>query len=243
MKKILTIIVSIIVFLATSVKTVNATSLTNNNQYKPYKTGYTTTDVYVKEKKSVDSENKDFFVQNTLVYYNRIDDEWARLENGGYIQLNKISDEKSAWRYQIPAYSGKKSWMGYNLFGSGTNQYALQQLAETDQDGLRKVDGRYCVAIGSHFGTVIGQKFDLVLENNVVIPCVMGDQKADCHTDSSNIFTQNGCCSEFIVDQTLLNSAAKQSGDVSSVSEKWDSPVVTVIVYDENALTNNEEVK
>ncbi len=218
-----------------------ADSLSSN--YRLYKTGYTVEDTYVKEEKDVDSENKDFLIQNTKVYYSKINEEWGKLANGGYIRLESVSSEKTTWQYQIPTYSGKKSWMGYNLFGSGTDQYKLQQLAETDRNGLRKVEGRYCVAIGSHFGTAIGQKFDLILENNVVIPCVMGDQKADCHTDSANIFTQNGCCSEFIVDSAGLNPDAMQSGDVSSINEKWDSPVVTVVVYDENVLTNNEEVK
>lgn len=201
-----------------------------------YMMGFINEDTYVKDKKSMDSENIDFLITNKKIYYTKVDDSWGKLPNGGYIKLDSISDEKVSWSYQVPEYSGKKSWMGYNLFGNGTNQYTLQQMAETDENGLRKVDGRYCVAVGSHFRTSIGQKFDLILENNVVIPCVMGDQKADCHTDASNIFTQNGCCSEFLVDSKVLNNSAKTSGDISSINNSWDSPVALVIVYDENIL-------
>jgi hypothetical protein len=83
------------------------------------------------------------------------------------------------------------------------------------------------VAIGSHFNTEIGQYFDLVLENGIVIPCVMGDQKSNRHTDSSNIVTvASGCASEFIVDRTVFR------GAVVNQYKGWDSKVKKIIVYD-----------
>lgn len=39
----------------------------------------------------------------------------------------------------------------------------------------------------------------------------MADQKADCHTDDSNIVTvANGCMTEFVVDFVNLNGDAKE---------------------------------
>ena len=203
----------------------------------PYQVGYTCTDAAVYKTRGEDVER--YLIKNTLIYYEEVDEGWVKLaETGEYIKKDTIGEKQTMLCYEIPQNSGKKSWMGDNLFGTGTNQYAVQQLATTDKNGLKKVGNRYCVAVGSHFGLSIGQKFDLILENNTVIPCVMGDQKADCHTDAANIFTVNGCCSEFIVDSSCLNEAAKFSGDISSINERWQSPVKMVATYEdgENVL-------
>lgn len=145
--------------------------------------------------------------------------------------------------YDIPLYPGMKKWMGYKLFGRGSKQYRLQQYCITDSFGLRGVDGLYTIAIGSRFGTKIGQRIDLVLENGTVIPCVMGDQKADIHTDETNTFsntTRNLCCSEFIVDAARLKSEAAHRGDASFVHDIWQSPVTKIVVYDINILDELE---
>jgi hypothetical protein len=64
----------------------------------------------------------------------------------------------------------------------------------------------------------------------------MGDLKADKDTDSSNIFTSNGCCSEFIVDSATLHSTAKLTGNISDLNEDWNSPVIKIKVYSNNIL-------
>lgn len=207
--------------------------------YSQYKTAYVSSDTYETDLKG----NKLRFIgQNETIAYNEVisnlgEEKLIKLSTGGYIKKSVISEtRKETDDYDIPDYSGKKSWMGYDLFGFATRQYQLQQMAVTDNNGLRTVNGRYCVAVGSAFGTAIGQKFDLVLQNGEIIPCIMGDQKADCDTDGANIFTRNGCCSEFIVDPQNLYSSAMVSGDISSISSRWNSPVSKIRVYKENVL-------
>lgn len=138
----------------------------------------------------------------------------------------------------IPSYSGFKSYMGYTLFCTSSNQYKLQQFAETEEKtGLRMINNRYIIAVGSGVYSEIGQYVDLILENGTTIQCIIGDQKADCHTDASNLITYHSdCCSEFIVDMSSLNSTVKQMGDVSYMYEEWQSPVEKIIVYDTNYL-------
>lgn len=144
--------------------------------------------------------------------------------------------------YDVPEYSGFKSWMPYNLFGKKTNQYKLQQIAHTGEYGIRYVDEYACIAVGSFADTKIGQRIDLVLENGTIIECVMADQKADKHTDKNNIITvHSDCCSEFIVDKETLDKTAKRSGNMSSICEEWDSPVVQFYIYEENVLENVTE--
>ena len=133
--------------------------------------------------------------------------------------------------YEIPDYPGKKTYMSYKVFGGKSNQKKLQDKAITDENGIRMVDGRYCVAIGTMANVVIGQLVDLVLANGTIIPCIVGDVKAEKDTDPTNTFSPNGCCSEFIVDLTNLESMAKKRGDMSFICEEWQSPVKQIIVY------------
>lgn len=175
-----------------------------------------------------------------LIYDDIISDRYAT-----EVDTENIKDEysyKVLNEVDIPSYSGFKSYMGYKSFNTSSNQYRLQQEATTDTEtGLRMINDRYIVAVGSGVGTYIGQYFDLVLENGTVIPCVMGDQKADCHTDGSNLITvHSNCCSEFIVDTSMLNETAKQMGDISYIYNEWQSPVDTIIVYDMDYETDAE---
>lgn len=127
-----------------------------------------------------------------------------------------------------------ETWMPYTAITSrGSKQYKLQQIAYTGDYGIRMVNGRYCVALGSHFGCEIGQYFDLILANDEVIPCIMGDVKSNKHTDSANIVTiSTNCLSEFIVDRQALNRNAKRDGDISSCCKEWESTVKQIKVYE-----------
>ena len=148
--------------------------------------------------------------------------------------------------YEIPEYGGMKKWESCRCFDSNTKQKQLQQLAETDKNGIRTVNGRYCVALGTHFTENIGQYVDLILENGEVIPCVLADVKAPQHTDKNNIFSvmnKNKCASEFVVDPKTLNAAAKYSGDISSIKDEWKSRVVSIVVYNINIFGGVEEIE
>ena len=147
------------------------------------------------------------------------------------LEVETIELPQNKTEYDIPDYPGKKSFMPYNLFGRNSKQYQLQQRAVTDENGLQVVDGRYCIAIGTRFEAVIGQYVDLVLANGVVIPCIVGDIKAVKDTDSTNTFSKNGCCSEFIVNMEKLTAKSKRMGDISYINELWKSPVQKIIVW------------
>ena len=114
----------------------------------------------------------------------------------------------------VPADNEVKSYERYTLLTSW-KQAELQELAHTDGNGMRKVGNRYCVALGSYYTTEIGVEFDLIMENGNVIPCILGDQKSDLHTDAKHQRGANGgCVAEFIVDVDKLPETAKQRGSV-----------------------------
>lgn len=130
-----------------------------------------------------------------------------------------------------------KSYEDYRAITSkASKHYKLQnEYAVTSPDGLRKVDDRYCIAVGSYFTTAIGQYIDVILENGTVISCILGDQKSDAHTDALHIAHQSdGSIVEFIVDLEVLDSIPRQMGNISDVYPEWKSPVVQIIVYDVN---------
>lgn len=130
--------------------------------------------------------------------------------------------------YEVPEYSGNKSYESYRVIRRG-KAGTLQMMATTNADGFRMVHGRYLVAVGTYFGAARGQYIDLTLENGTVIPCIVGDMKA------AEIFSANGCCSEFIVDTGVIRNVVS-SGDVSDYRADWNSPVDTITVHNTFAL-------
>jgi hypothetical protein len=133
----------------------------------------------------------------------------------------------------LMAYNGGKTLERTSRITYG-EAGVINRLATPDQDGFMKLDNRYLIAVGSRFQTSIGQYIDLVLANGVVIPCIMGDLKADQDTDLTHTFTyHSACCSEFIIDEHTIRSDIYERGNASLKNAVWDSPVVSVIVYDD----------
>ena len=211
---------------------------------KKYSKGYATTQVNIREKANTSSKILKTLNFNTPILVSKTDNkQWLKVKYKniyGYISKKYVSKKKNKYKeYKIPNNSGFKSYMSYTAITSTTSQqYKIQnKYAYTGSYGIRQVKGRFCVALGSYFNAEVGQYFDLVLENGTIIPCILGDAKANIHTDNNNLFTvANGCCSEFIIDPSQLNSKAKRDGNISSCSKKWNSPVTAIRVYKKNIL-------
>lgn len=133
----------------------------------------------------------------------------------------------------VPSNNSIKSYMDYRCISStNSRQYQLQvSVAYTGDYGIRMVNGRYCVAVGSYYTTTIGQYIDIELENGNIIQGILADCKDDDHTDSTNRINPNGSVVEFVVDTKVLDDTAKILGDISYVND-WDSKVVNIKVYD-----------
>lgn len=187
---------------------------------------------------NINGNKIDTLSYNTELTFTTINnnEDWLKIDNG-YIRKKDVSINKNTFNeFIIPKYPGFKSYMDYRSVNIPTAiQYKLLTIHGYTDNGFRKVNGRYCIAVGSYFNTSIGQYIDLVLENGVVIQCIMGDLKADVHTDKTNIFTSlNTCCSEFIVDTKSLDPYVAKTGNISNSSPSWNSPVKYIRVYDKN---------
>lgn len=214
--------------------------LERKKTYSTY-TVYTTANVNVREKPSKESQKVDLLPFNTEVQVYDYNEGWCRIEGSRlYISKKYLSAEENVYKdYEIPKNRGFKSFMSYRAITCRTSEQFLLQAshAYTGNYGIRQVDGRYCVAVGTAFNAGIGTYLDLILENGTVIPCIVADIKASRHTLADNITTAaSGCVSEFVVDTGSLSSTVKRYGDVSKCCEEWDSPVETIRIYEKRVL-------
>lgn len=112
-----------------------------------------------------------------------------------------------------------KCYMDYRcITDTSSPQWELQQGAWTDENGLRKVGDRYCVALGSAFGSTIGTEYTIELETGEMLRCVLADQKADQDTNAEHTADMNGAVIEFVVDTPCLPSEVRSMGDISYIN-------------------------
>lgn len=116
--------------------------------------------------------------------------------------------------------SSFKAYMDYRtITNKNSEQYKLQELATTDDNGLRTINGKYLVALGTYYSDGCGEEFDVLLDSGKTIRVITGDIKQDIHTDDKNMMTKvtDTKCNilEFIVDTRMLDEKALRLGDVS----------------------------
>ena len=130
-----------------------------------------------------------------------------------------------------------KAYMDYNCITDDTTaQWELQQIAYTDEYGLRKIGTDYCVAVGSYYSETVGERFKITLDNDSEFTVIISDLKKDEHTDSSNryspVYDENGefysaNVLEFIVDTDQLHSMVTTLGTVSYYNE-FEGNIVSI---------------
>lgn len=138
------------------------------------------------------------------------------------VQEHKFDGSNSP-EYAIPTgNTGFKSYMDYRaITNKNSAQWDLQTKCWTDKDGLRRKGDYYVVALGSYYADHIGDRFIVTLDTGVEIPVIVGDLKADKHTDATNRYTltEDGRKNilEFVVDTQSLPEMARKMGDISYV--------------------------
>ena len=181
---------------------------------------------------------------NTRLKYARFNSKYCKvkLDDGyGYVLTELVSDKKFKYKSITIKSHGFKSYTSYRALTRKTSlQYKLQQeYAYTGDYGIRQVNGRFCIAVGTAVTKNMGQYVDVILENGTLIPCVVADQKADQHTAKDRITTaHNKCVCEFYLDTVLPE--IKECGDVSKACPEWQSPVCEFRVYPVNVFEEGE---
>jgi hypothetical protein len=136
------------------------------------------------------------------------------------IKLQKANNKLQTSTTQVN-HNDFKSYMPYTAITSkASKQLELQQQAYTDKNGLRCIDGRPMVAVGTGWNLSVGDIALITCDNGNNFEVVIGDIKANVDTNSDNKTTSaNNCRCEFIVDMGELNSTVKISGNVAVLKQ------------------------
>lgn len=207
-------------------------------QTEIYISGYTNNNVNLRETSSTQSKIIKIIPFNAKIEYVKSDSEWQKVKyknSTGYVHSDYITNKQIEYKDIFAPSNGIKSYMDYRAITlTSSKQYKLQATyAYTGNYGIRQINGRYCVAVGSYFTKKVGTYLDLYLENGEIIPCILADCKADIHTDSRNIITEHdGSLAEFIIDESSLKKEIKLHGDVSKACPEWDSPIEKIRIYE-----------
>ena len=142
---------------------------------------------------------------------------------------SSIKSKMQTIEYDIPDYDTSfKTYMDYRkITDKSSAQYMLQMEAYTDDIGLRKYEDHYIVAMGTYYSNNVGDTFKITLDNEKSFNVIIGDIKADCHTDShmyspvydnkGNLISANVI--EFIVDTKKLDRSVKRMGTVGAYDD------------------------
>jgi len=107
-----------------------------------------------------------------------------------------------------------------------SDQWELQKKAITDENGLRRIGDHYIVALGTYYSDRCGDVFQIELEGGETFTAIVGDIKADIHTDCSRMYCPmgngKGNLLEFIVDSDKLREEAIKTGDISYIGFEGD---------------------
>lgn len=115
-----------------------------------------------------------------------------------------------------------KAYMDYSTITDiSSRQWEMQQSAYTGDYGIREIDGRYCVAIGTGYGAELGDKLTVVLDSGIQFDVIVADIKMDIHTDETRRYTpmsgDRKNVLEFIVHTEYLNDTVRTMGNLDFV--------------------------
>lgn len=185
-------------------------------------------DTYTTSEETTENENEN---KNDIIETEESIENIIKENKNMNVDLQDATKENYISKY-VPSNNSFKSYMSYKAITSKSSpQYKLQQQAYTDEYGLRKIDDRYMIALGTFYTSVIGTKVDLVMANGSVIKCIIGDIKSNQHTCPDNIRARDGSIVEFIIDSKTLHKTAKQMGNISFVHDKFSGEIIEIKIY------------
>ena len=162
-----------------------------------------------------------------------------KVKNGKKSTTSRYSSPlktKTLLKMGLPAVSGSiKTYAYYTAVTVRSSpQYRLLNSSEcyTDPEtGIRMVDGCYCVALGSYYGSTIGTKYRVTFSTGTSINVILCDQKANCHTDANNQYALvHKDIMEFYVQASAMPASVRMGGDFGRYP-KFSGSVVSIEKY------------
>lgn len=123
--------------------------------------------------------------------------------------------------YEVPDVPDFKSWTNYlKSVNRKSKQWEFLNSAGTwtDENGFRRKNNDYMVAMGSYYTHTLGDRFKITTTNGSFTVSIC-DFKSDSHTDSKHQYSvANNCIIEFYVGDNL-NKKVRQLGSASAIGE------------------------
>lgn len=163
-------------------------------------------------------------VEVEVIEVEAVETETCEVEHNNIQLSNKIQYTSLDVPYIDSSF---KTWMNYKaVTNTRSDQYKfINTYGFADSEGFMRCakdedfgieQDYYLIALGSYYGTIIGTKYRITLDTGNVFYGVLGDCKADKHTNSTNQYIpSNGNIVEFIVDTSILNSKVKRLGSAN----------------------------
>lgn len=131
-----------------------------------------------------------------------------------------------------------KSYMDYRaITNKKSPQYKLQNACWTDDNGLRRYGDDYVIAVGTYYADHVGDRLEITLDSGEEFTAIVGDFKADSHTDDTHRYTKmsngNKNVIEFVVDTKQLPKKARQMGDISYI-QGFEGDVADIVICEDD---------
>lgn len=156
--------------------------------------------------------------------------------HGSYIEseYSTVKEATTLVSMGLPKVSGKTKTYAYYtaVTVKSSPQYKLLNSKEcyTDPEtGIRMVDGCYCIALGSFYGSQIGTKYRITLSSGNSFDAILCDQKSNRHTDKNHQYAvRNKDIVEFYVEKGKIPSEVRGS---YNALEQFKGKVVSIEKY------------
>lgn len=148
--------------------------------------------------------------------------------------ISEIQEPKPSVTYtalSVPNINSSfKTWMPYQIWeennATNSTQYKFfKKWGWVDNQGFVRCsaerdlgieDDYYMVALGSYYGTSLGTKYKITLDTGNVFYAILGEFKANIHTNSTHQYSpRNNDVVEFVIDETTLNPTVKSAGSAN----------------------------
>lgn len=149
-------------------------------------------------------------VKSKKKYYYMVEAKHTDITGATTTKKSKIVSLSTPKSMGLPSVSGKTKTYAYYtaVTVKSSPQYKLLNSKEcyTDEEtGIKMVDGCYCIALGSYYGSKIGTKYKITLSSGESFMAILCDQKANRHTDSKHQYAvRNKDIVEFYVQKSKI---------------------------------------
>lgn len=148
----------------------------------------------------------------------------VEVKTGKTMKLPKVSGACKTYAYYT-AVTDKTS-AAYAVLNSGTYKGITYETYTDEETGIRMVDGCYCAALGTYYGTEKGTKYRITLKSGETFKIILCDTKSNRHTDKKHQYAKkNKDIVEFYVDKDKIPDEVNGN---YNVLEQFNGPIASI---------------